>query len=147
MSTLWLVLTIYVTVLIALIIISSGVIKHKRRFEVIFTYDMDYVFYEMAKNILEVKDSLYDYKNALEVLYHDKKQLFSKPVKSYQQQFPKIRENMQYLEKLLQKPIFTEKFQKRLTQNYRTLQRTSRISRALHTMITFLTLGIAKFWA
>lgn len=147
MSTLRIIIISYIAFLLVLIVLLQAVAKHQKRFEVIFTYDMDYVFYEMAKNILDVKDSLYDYKNALEVLYHDKKQIFTKPIRTYQQQFTKIQENVDYLEKLLQKPLFTEKFKKRLTQNYRTLQRTSRISRALHTILIFFTLGIAKFWA
>lgn len=146
MTTLWLILTIYVTVLVALIIISSHVIKHKRRFEVIFTYDIDYVFYEMAKTLIAAKDELYDYENTLSVLYHDKDRIFRKPVLSYQEQFPKLKENMDYLENLLKKDIFPEKFTTRLDQNYHTLQKVSRISALTNTILTFRTLGIAKFW-
>ena len=147
MYTIWLILTIYITVLFALIIISSSVAKHKRRFEIIFTYDVDYLFYEIAKSLVEAKEHLYDYENTLEVLYHDKKKIFTKPVLSYQEQYPKLKENMEYLEKLLQKSIFTDNFKKRLAQNYRTLKRVTRISNSIHTILTFLTLGIAKFWA
>lgn len=142
----WIIIIVYVVIIASLGIISSSVLKHKKRFEVIFTYDVDYVFYEMAKNILQSKDEIYDYQNTLEILYHDKKRIFTKPVLTYQEQFPKIKENMEYLEKLLQKKIFTDNFRQRLAQNYRTLQRISRLSATTHTILTFLTLGIAKIW-
>jgi|GEM_PF-6318089 len=140
METLRIVIGVYVAVLLALIFMVNSISRHKKRFEVIFTYDVDFVFYEMAKHILDAKDELYDYDNALEILYHDKKRIFTKPVLAYQEQFPKIRENMEYLEKLLQKDIFSDKFRKRLTQNYHTLQRISATSRTTHTILTFRTL-------
>ncbi len=143
----WIIICIYIVVLIILIALLAQTKRHKRRFEVIFTYDLDFVFYEMAKNIEAGKDSLYDYQNTLEILYHDKKAIFTKPIKSYQEQFPKIQENVAYLEKLLQKEIFAADFRKRLNQNYQALQRVSKVSAFVHTILTFWTLGIAKIWA
>lgn len=141
------IVAIYLIVLIALIAITNSVLNHKKRFEVIFTYDIDFVFYEISRTLVAAKDELYDYQNTLEVLYHDKNRIFRKPVLSYQEQFPKIKENMEYLEKLLKKRIFAEDFTQRLHQNYHTLQKVSRISSLTHTILAFWTLGIAKFWA
>lgn len=145
-QTIRIILTSYVTVLVALLIIAQNISSHKKRFEVVFTYDMDFAFYQIAKTIAEAKDEIYDYKNTLEILYHDKKQVFTKPVLTYQQHFMKLEENIEYLEKLLQKSIFMDSFRKRLSQNYETLQRVSRVLRSTHIILIFLTLGIAKIW-
>lgn len=127
-------------VVVVLLTIVSAVKKHIQRFEVLFTYDVDFAFYEMARALFEAKDTLYDYENTLEILYHDKKRIFTKPVLTYKQQFPKIQENIDYLEKLLQKKIFTNTFHTKLTQNYQILQKIGTIYSFIHTILTFLTL-------
>lgn len=140
------IVVIYVAVLLVFILVSAQITRHKRKFEAIFIYDVDYIFYEMAKNILAAKDQIYDYENTLNLLYHDKKRIFTKPVLTYEQQFPKILENVDYLEKLLQKPIFTEDFRKKVTSTHETLQKVGKILSTTHIMTTFWTLGIAKLW-
>ena len=146
MSTIQIIVAIYIAFLALLIVISNLITRHKRRFEVIFIYDVDYIFYEMAKHISAAKETIYDYENTLHLLYHDKERMFTNPVLSYEQQFPKIMENVDYLEKLLQKPVFADNFRKRVFANHETLQRIGKILSVTHIMTTFWTLGIAKLW-
>ncbi len=146
MSIVWIVVFVYLVVVIVLVAAQSALARHKRRFEMIFTYDVDYVFYETAKQLEQSKEKLVDYQWSAEVLYHDKKKLFSKPVATYMSYFPQIQENMDYLEDLLKKEIFTKEFRKRLMENYQTTQKISGISSFTHTILVFLTLWIAKLW-
>lgn len=147
MSTLQIIIASYIGIIALLIIVSLQLARHQKRFAMVFTYDIDFVFYEMARQIEREKETIYGQSDSLDVLYHDKQRIFSKPVLSYQQQFAKIKENMDFLEKLLNKSIFSTKFRKRLEENYQTLQRIGKISSATHIMLIFLTLGIAKIRA
>lgn len=128
---------IYILILAILLGIFTAVSRHKKRFEVLFTYDVDYAFYETSRALLAAKDSLYDYDTTLKVMYHDKKKIFTKPAMTYQEQFPKIQENITYLENLLQKKIFTENFHQKLIQNYYILQKIETIRTLIHTILTF----------
>ncbi len=121
-------------------LILSTISADKRKVEKAFTYDVDSIFYQMAKTILTEKERIYDYKNTLSLLYHDKKAIFTKPTKSYHEQFPKLQENMKYIEKLLQKEIFSGEKKKRLDQNAKMLHKIARIQTLTHTILTFLTL-------
>lgn len=134
------VVSMYVVVVIVLVSILSTVSTDRKKVERAFTYDIDSIFYQMAKTILEEKNAIYDYKNTLSLLYHDKKTIFTKPVLSYLEQFPRLQENMKYLEKLLQKEIFPAEKKKRLDQNSKTLHKIARIHALTHTILVFLTL-------
>lgn len=127
-------------VLIVLSVMLSKTARDKRKFEALFTYDVDFLFFEMAKTIQESKGDIYDYENTLKILYHDKKTIFTKPVLSYSEQFPKLWENVVYLEKLLQKEIFSHSFKKRIDQNHKTLLKIAKIKHFTHTILTFWTL-------
>lgn len=140
MSTLQIIIVSYIAFIAVLIIISLQISRHQKRFAMIFTYDVDFVFYEIARRIEKEKSMIYEHQDSLDILYHDKQKIFSKPIRTYQQQFTKIRENMDFLEKLLNKQIFSTKFRKRLDENHQTLQRIGKISSATHIMLTFLTL-------
>lgn len=61
MSIVWIVVFVYLVVVIVLVAAQSALARHKRRFEMIFTYDVDYVFYETAKQLEQSKEKLVDY--------------------------------------------------------------------------------------
>lgn len=136
----------YLTILIVLAVIFAAVSRHQKRFEIIFTYEVDYIFYETARALYQAKESIYEYEKNVNLLYHDKKKIFTKPVLTYETQFPRIWENVRYLEELLGKKIFTDSFSERARKSYQTLHQIHKVNRVTHTILTFRTLGIAKLF-
>ena len=137
---------LYIGVLVALVATFVAVSRHQKRFEILFTYEVDYMFYEIARTLYQAKDTIYEYKKSVEVLYHDKKKIFTKPIVSYETHFPVLQENVHYLEQLLEKKIFTDSFGERVQNNYKTLRQIHKINIVTHTILAFWTLGIAKLF-
>ena len=106
----------------------------------LFTYDVDYLFFVMAESLLKNKEKLYDLSETLTLVYHDKKKLFMRPVGNYVAYFPALKENIGYIEKLFDHPIVPEENMKRTISHYTTLNQIVSSYTLIYTILTFLTL-------
>ena len=113
--------------------------QHEKKLSLGITQQVDSLFWEFDKSVVDNRRQIFDYDTTKELLFHNQRQFFSIG-KKYNDALPMLTKDCQYLGDLVHEQIMNQELIQTLEETHSTRQKLSTFKSQTHTILIILTL-------
>lgn len=130
---------IYCIVIAGLVGLYFMLFQHEKRLSLGITQQVDGLFLEFDKGVVDNRRQIFDYDTTKELLFHNQRQFFSIG-KKYNDALPMLMKDCQYLGDLVHEQIMNPALIQTLEETHSTRQKLATFKSQTHTILIILTL-------